>query len=132
MECPNCKKELVERANKSNGSKFLGCADYKTCGFRGMPVPQGYSSKPVEKVASSPPVVQDRLVMSNVDAAIGGVFHDAVKCALCEWQVTSKEVVGDEERFSVESVGEYFDDLWKLLLEKRKKVLEEGFGKGVQ
>ena len=86
----------------------------------------------VSEAISAPLSVQDRLGMSNVDAAIGGVFHDAVQCALKDWEVSEKNTVGEAGRFMVEAVGDYFDALWLKLLEKRKKVLGGEFEKEVK
>ena len=40
IRCPDCGlAPMVERMNKQNGSKFLGCRDYPSCGGT-RPIPE--------------------------------------------------------------------------------------------
>jgi ssDNA-binding Zn-finger/Zn-ribbon topoisomerase 1 len=31
VQCPACHAPMVERENRQNGSRFLGCSNYPTC-----------------------------------------------------------------------------------------------------
>lgn len=31
IDCPACGAAMVERENRANGSRFLGCSDYPRC-----------------------------------------------------------------------------------------------------